>query len=128
MHFNFNILWKTMVTHAPNSDISRLEESAMAKQMNHSLDTADKIYDVGTKMNITHNFRTILNRVIQDLPTENDILPQNEEEISEPQNEEDISKPPSDEEPQKTLIEDKKGTCKWLPKVKDILKKQSDHG
>jgi len=108
-----------MVTHAREANISREEETVMAVQMNHSLPTADKIYDVGKKYQITRTCRRILKSVFSDMPDENTCnsdLEEEEEEMPEP-----ILEPIQTEifKYQKT----KKENCRWDDRDKEILRK-----
>ena len=57
------------MTLAREAQVGREAETGMAAQMNHSLGTADKIYDVSKKMHIACNFRETLKRIF----TTNDI-------------------------------------------------------
>ena len=62
-HLTFNLLRKTMVTKSREAEVGREAETSMAIQMNHSLSTADRIYDVGNKIHVTKNFRKTLQKI-----------------------------------------------------------------
>lgn len=84
-HLTFNLLRKTIVTQSRELEVGRDECSAMASQMNHSLTTADKIYDVGKKLKQTKSFRTTLMEKLLS-PGDGDDDDEEDEEVPLPEN------------------------------------------
>ncbi len=56
-----------MVTYARQANLGREAELEMAQQMNHSIGTADQIYDVGKKFDVTSRFRNTLSKIFDTL-------------------------------------------------------------
>jgi len=63
-HITSTIIRKTMITLAREKNRSRDEQMSMAQHMDHSVETADRNYDVSSGVKNTAKFRTIIQSLI----------------------------------------------------------------